>query len=80
MDTIGSIDGSHTEIKKPTELPASYYNRKKFFSLILQAVCNADCRFSDVFVGFPGSANDARAFFEDAAQKCNTDYIFGDSA
>lgn len=73
-NTVGCIDGSHIEILKPDESTASYINRKKYPSIILQAVCNDQNRFLDVFVGFPGSAHDARLFrespfFEEAAAK-----------
>lgn len=58
---------------------------KSFFSLELQVICDADCRFTDVFLGFPGSAPPARvlrerSFFGDAAQKCSKDDIRGDAA
>lgn len=78
--TIGSVDSTHTEIKKPTKPPARYFDRKKNFLLVLQAICDTDYRFTDVFVGFPGSAHDARvlkesSFFENIARKCSDDCI-----
>lgn len=84
-NTIGCVDGSHIEINTPTESSHSYFNRKKFPSLILQGICNHENRFIDVLVGFPGSAHDARVlregpFFEAAASKCSNGYILGDSA
>lgn len=47
---------------------------------MLQAICNTDYRFTDVFVGFPESAHDARvlkesSFFENIARKCSDDCI-----
>lgn len=74
-DVIGAIDGCHVRIARPSESEESYYNRKKFQSVILQGVCNADMFFIDVFIGFPGSAHDARVLresflFEDGASKC----------
>lgn len=84
-NTIGCVDGSHVEINTPSESPQSYFNRKKFPSLILQGICDHANRFTDVLVGFPGSAHDARVlregpFFEEAPQKCSSGYILGDSA
>ncbi|XP_050042541.1 uncharacterized protein [Dermacentor andersoni] len=84
-NTIGCVDGSHIEINTPTESPHSYFNRKKFPSLILQGICNHENRFIDVLIGFPGSAHDGRVlregpFFEAAATKCSNGYILGDSA
>lgn len=83
--TVGCIDGSHIEIARPDASTASYINRKKWPSIILQAVCNDQNRFLDVFIGFPGSAHDARVlrespFFAQAPGKCGDGYILGDSA
>lgn len=84
-NTVGCIDGSHVEILKPEESSASYINRKKWPSIILQGICNERNRLLDVFIGFAGSAHDARVlkespFFSKAVQKCGDDYILGDSA
>jgi len=38
----------------------SYYNRKGFHSIVLQGISDSECRFLDVYVGWPGSAHDAR--------------------
>ncbi|KAH7984229.1 hypothetical protein HPB52_018260 [Rhipicephalus sanguineus] len=83
--TIGCVDGCHVEINTPSVSAHSYFNRKKFPSLILQGICNHENRFTDVLIGFPGSALDARVlregpFFEEAATKCCNCYILGDSA
>uniref|UniRef100_A0A224YV12 Nuclease harbi1-like protein n=1 Tax=Rhipicephalus zambeziensis TaxID=60191 RepID=A0A224YV12_9ACAR len=85
-NTVGCIDGSHIEIARPEESTASYFNRKKWPSIILQGICNEDNRFLDVFIGFPGSVHDARVlrespFFPEAAAKCGDGcYLLGDSA
>ncbi|KAK8785699.1 hypothetical protein V5799_007934 [Amblyomma americanum] len=84
-NTVGCIDGSHVEIAKPEDSTASYINRKKWPSIILQGICNDQNKFLDVFIGFPGSAHDARVlkespFFAEATSKCGDDYILGDSA
>ncbi|KAL1481390.1 hypothetical protein MTO96_034497 [Rhipicephalus appendiculatus] len=83
--TFGCVDGCHIEILKPKESPASYFNRKKFPSIILQGICDSKSRLIDVFVGFPGSAHDSRVlanstFFDDAEEKCGGDYMLGDAA
>ncbi|KAL1468251.1 hypothetical protein MTO96_025559 [Rhipicephalus appendiculatus] len=59
-DVVGAIDGCHVRIARPTESEQSYYNRKKFHSIILQGVCDADMMFIDVFIGIPGRAHDSR--------------------
>jgi hypothetical protein len=57
---IGAIDGSHIPIKVPSENRHVYINRKGFYSVVLQAVCNHKLVFTDCFVGWPGSTHDAR--------------------
>jgi hypothetical protein len=62
LQNSGLIDGSHVRIDKPGEDPESYINRKKYFSVQLQAVVNEKGKFIDVFIGYPGSVHDARVF------------------
>ena len=59
---IGAIDGSHIPIKAPQICPENYINRKGFYSIILQAVCDDQMLFTDAYVGWPGSVHDARVF------------------
>ncbi|KAK9688385.1 DDE superfamily endonuclease [Popillia japonica] len=61
-NVIGAVDGSHIPITPPKKQQKAYFNRNKYHSIILQAVCNANYIFTDVFAGFPGSAHDARVF------------------
>jgi DDE superfamily endonuclease len=62
MFFIGSIDGSHIQIDKPTERHDDYVNRKSYHSMVLQGICNEHKKFIDVFIGYPGSVHDARVF------------------
>ena len=39
-----------------------YYNRKGFYSVILQGVVDANYLFEDIYVGWPGSVHDSRVF------------------
>ncbi|KAJ0023721.1 hypothetical protein NQD34_003620 [Periophthalmus magnuspinnatus] len=56
----GAIDGCHVRIKPPSGLDGQYYrNGKPFPSIILQAVCDHQCRFIDTYVGWPGSVHNA---------------------
>jgi hypothetical protein len=57
---IGAVDGSHIQIHPPEQNPNSYYNRKKFHSIVLQAVCVDDLKFTDINVGWPGRVHDAK--------------------
>ncbi|KAL1420563.1 hypothetical protein MTO96_004517 [Rhipicephalus appendiculatus] len=84
-NTVGCVDGCHIEIPHQKESSASYYNRKKFPSIILQGICDANCRFTDIFIGYPGSVHDARVlkespFYRAAELKCAGDYLLGDAA
>lgn len=60
VDVIGAIDGCHIAIKAPEEQQDSYLNRKFFHSINLQGVCTNTKIFLNAFIGFPGSAHDAR--------------------
>ncbi|XP_063439491.1 putative nuclease HARBI1 [Mytilus trossulus] len=57
--TIGAIDGTHIEIKCPSKHKQAYFNRKKYPSLVLLAVCDSSLNFTYVFTGCPGSTHDA---------------------
>lgn len=59
-DVIGAIDCTHIWIQKPLVHPNEYVNRKGFFSLNVQATCNADEHFTSVDVTWPGSVHDSR--------------------
>lgn len=59
---IGCLDGCHIPIRAPINNPVDFYNRKKFHSVILQAVCNKNLQFINVFIGTPGRVHDARVF------------------
>lgn len=81
---IGAVDGTHIQIKAPSNHPQSYVNRKHFHSLQLQCVCRHNMLFSHVFTGFPGSVHDSRVIqssdlWESGPQKCGRNYhILGD--
>ncbi|KAJ8926234.1 hypothetical protein NQ314_021422 [Rhamnusium bicolor] len=81
---IGAIDMSHIKIDKPSNDPDSYLNRKHFFSIQLQVVCDHRRKIRDVFVGYPGSVHDSRVFrtsplYETLGEKCGNNYLLGDS-
>ncbi|KAL7376198.1 hypothetical protein ABVT39_003096 [Epinephelus coioides] len=56
-NVVGAIDGCHIRIKPPLQHRIDY---KGFFSLNMQAICDSDARFLDIFVGYPGSVHDTR--------------------
>ncbi|CAB5124125.1 unnamed protein product [Rhizophagus irregularis] len=59
-NVIGAIDGSHIPIKAPHLFPVDYFNRKGFYSIVLQAVVDHKKSFLDICVGWPGSTHDSR--------------------
>ncbi|KAI8516593.1 hypothetical protein Bbelb_051740 [Branchiostoma belcheri] len=56
----GAIDGSHIEVKAPADLRTDFYNRKGWYSMVLQGIVDYRYRFIDVYTGWPGSVHDAR--------------------
>ena len=57
---IGAIDGCHIPIKAPTHCPENYYNRKSFYSVLLQGICDFNMKFTDCYVGWPESVHDSQ--------------------
>ena len=55
---VGAIDGSH--ILEPKDSCTDYYNRKGWYSIILQGVVDHKYRFTDIYIGWPRSVHDAR--------------------
>ena len=54
-NVIGAIDGSHIPIKAPHLFPVDYFNRKGFYSIVLQALVDHKKKFLDICVGWSGS-------------------------
>ena len=48
---VGAVDGTHIPILKPTECPSDYYNRKGFYSILIQGVVDSQGCFIDVNIG-----------------------------
>ncbi|XP_066590514.1 uncharacterized protein [Prorops nasuta] len=59
---LGAIDSTHIGILKPIVDARFYCNRKKSFSINLQAVVDCDLRFRNIYCGEPGSLHDAHVF------------------
>jgi len=59
-DVIGAIDGCHIRINRPPTHGDDYINRKGYFSVLLQGVCDEDGLFRSIFTGPPGRVHDAR--------------------
>ncbi|XP_055843657.1 putative nuclease HARBI1 [Episyrphus balteatus] len=86
---IGCVDGTHLKINAPCQEPISYYNRKGYHSILLQAICDSNLVFRDVFFGWPGSSHDAHVWSNSPIGRAlnsrdlklpNDMHILGDSA
>ena len=44
---IGAIDGTHIKIKGPNFCPKNYINRKGFHSILMQAICDSNYKFTN---------------------------------
>ena len=61
--TAGAIDGTHIPILQPRgDSGADYFNRKGFYSIVMQAVVDFRGFFMDIYLGWPGKVHDARVF------------------
>lgn len=59
-NVVGAIDGTHIPIRAPKENHEDYFNRKHYYSFIVQGIVDASGAYLSVSTGFPGSMHDAR--------------------
>ncbi len=59
--TAGAVD-DHTYVIKPKQSASDYYNRKGYYSIIVQGIVDYRGLFLYVYIGWPGKAHDARVF------------------
>ncbi|XP_048481408.1 putative nuclease HARBI1 [Plutella xylostella] len=60
---VGAIDCTHIPIKSPGgEHAENYRNRKLFFSMNVQAICDADMYITNIVARWPGSSHDSHIF------------------
>ncbi|KAM4033498.1 uncharacterized protein ACNLHF_020406 [Anomaloglossus baeobatrachus] len=59
---LGSVDGKHIRIVKPAASGSEYYNYKKYFSIVLMAITDAEYKFISVDIGAYGRSNDSQVF------------------
>lgn len=58
--TLGALDGKHIACKCPPSSGSTYFNYKKYFSVVLLALVNSDYKFIWADIGGRGSACDAQ--------------------
>lgn len=62
---MGTIDGTHVPIQNPGGNDAELYrNRKGFFSINVQLMCDNNLIIRNVVASWPGSTHDSRIFNE----------------
>lgn len=59
-NVVGAIDGTHIPIRAPTRNHEDYFNRKHYYSFVVQGVVDASGLYLSLSTGFPGSMHDAR--------------------
>lgn len=61
---LGALDGKHVKCKKPAGSGSTYYNYKKFFSIVLFALVDYEYKFVWVDLGGRGAVGDAQIWNE----------------
>lgn len=56
---LGAVDGKHIRIRNPGAQHGAYYNYKRFYSIILMAMVDADYRFTYFSCGHEGAGGDS---------------------
>ncbi|XP_072169737.1 putative nuclease HARBI1 [Diadema setosum] len=57
---VGVIDGTHVKIIAPTEHEDQFVNRKRYHSINVQVVMDAECKLININACWPGSTHDSR--------------------
>lgn len=59
---VGAVDGKHVRFRNPKHSGSKFFNYKKYFSLVLMAVADANLLFTIIDVGAYGSEGDSTVF------------------
>ena len=60
---LGAVDGKHVAMKRPRGGGSYYFNYKRYHSIVLMAVADAEYRFLYVDVGAEGGAGDGGTWY-----------------
>lgn len=84
---IGCINGTHIPIQSPGGYNAELFlNRKRYFCINEQVVCDADLKIIDIASRWPGSTQDSTIFNDSyihsqlEAKELGSGYLLGDNA
>lgn len=62
-NVVGCLDGKHVRMRCPNKTGSLYFNYKNYFSMILFALTDANCKFMAIDVGSFGREGDAGNIF-----------------
>ncbi|XP_058960243.2 putative nuclease HARBI1 [Pocillopora verrucosa] len=76
---IGAIDCTHVRVICPNkENATAFVNRKQFYSINVQAVCDSDAFITNIVARWPGSTHNSRIFENsNIAEKLRDGVLFG---
>ena len=74
---FAAIDGSHFKIKKPPVNPLEYHCYKGYHSFNVQAICDSNGLFLDVFASHPGRIHDSRLWENSEAKTYLEEKLLG---
>ena len=83
-DVVGAIDCTHIKIQKPNvDNPRLFINRKRVYSVNVQATCDADGKITNIVARWPGSTHDSRILENSQLylklRAMRNSYLLGDS-
>ena len=67
---LGAIDGKHVALRQPNKSGSVYFNYKRFYSIVLLAVVDADYKFLWADVGGVGHQSDAQIYNSSEFKEC----------